>query len=182
MHGWGGDRLQCKTVKVRHKSDSPGAIELICALWNSLGKPVSWIHSDGDNTLKGSGIVPLCRSKNIRVTMTVKNRSRQNRMEPQWRVRRMRVAKALAHGNLTVDFWGAAWCDTEDAESLRPSRAPPHDSALGRALSTPNTKVKPRGAYRRPFGCLCYPTIAERLPSGTLVNKPACRLSSPCAL
>ena len=70
-----------------------------------------------------------------------------------------------------VDFWGPAWDDAEDASDLIPSRAAPHDCALGRLLSTADKTIKPAGGYRRAFGSLCYPTLAPRLPSGTLVNK-----------
>ena len=38
-------------------------------------------------------------------------------------------------------------------------------------MSTADKTVKPAGSYRRAFGSLCYPTLAPRLPSGTLVNK-----------
>ena len=58
-------------------------------------------------------------------------------------------------------------------QGLIPSREPPHDCALGRLLSTDTKTVKPNGSHRRPFGSLCYPVVAERLPSGTLVNKAA---------
>ena len=54
-----------------------------------------------------------------------------------------------------------------------PSRSPPYDCALGRLLSTATKTVKPRGAFRRPFGALCYPTDAPRYPGGTLKNKAA---------
>jgi hypothetical protein len=40
-------------------------------------------------------------------------------------------------------------------------------------MSTKDKTVKPTGAHRRPFGSLCYPVTAERLPRGTLVNKAA---------
>ena len=46
---------------------------------------------------------------------------------------------------------------------------------LGRFLGE-----KPSGSHRRPLFCLCYPTIAPRLPNGTLVNKAA--VQAPRAL
>ena len=70
-------------------------------------------------------------------------------------------------------MWGWAWDHAEEGSNLMPSREPPNDCALGRLLSKDGAVVKPPGSFRRPFLCLCYPTIAPRLPSGTLVNKIA---------
>ena len=56
---------------------------------------------------------------------------------------------------------------------FRCDRTAPHDCRLGRLLSTADKVVKPAGSYRSAFGSLCYPTLAPRLPSGTLVNKMA---------
>ena len=162
-----------KTVRVGNKGQAHLAMEVILAYFNSAGKPVTWIHTDGANELKGSNMVPLARSKNIRVTCTVKHRSRQNPQEPSWRAQMAGTRKTLQQGNLPVGFWGVAWDDTEEGQCLIPSREPPHDCALGRLLSTGAKTVKPNGSHRRPFGSLCYPVVAERLPSGTLVNKAA---------
>ena len=160
-----------KTVRVGSKDQARLAMEIILAYFNSLGKAIRWIHTDGANELKGSKMVPLARSKNIRITCTVKNSSRQNPMEPGWRAQMAGTRKTLHGGNLPVGFWGAAWDDTEEGQSLLPSREPPHHCSLGRLLSSEGKIVKPTGSHRRPFGSLCYPVIAERLPSGTLVNK-----------
>ena len=160
-----------KTLRVGSKDQAHLAMEIILAYFNSIGKPVLWIHTDGANELKGSKMVPLARSKNIRITTTVKHRSRQNPQEPSWRAQMAGTRKTLQQGNLPVVFWGSAWDDTEEGQSLIPSREPPHDCALGRLLSTDAKTVKPSGSHRRPFGSLCYPVTSERLPSGTLVNK-----------
>ena len=162
-----------KTVRVGSKDQAHLAMEIILAYFNSCGKPVTWIHTDGANELKGSNMVPLARSKNIRVTCTIRNRSRQNPQEPGWRASMAATRVALQQARLPVGFWGAAWDDTEEGQSLAPSREAPHDCALGRLLSTADKVVKPKGSHRRPFGSLCYPVTAQRLPSGTLVNKAA---------
>ena len=162
-----------KTVRVGSKDQAHLAMEIVLAYFNSLGKPVTWIHTDGANELKGSKMVPLARSKNIRITTTVKHRSRQNPQEPSWRAQMAGTRKTLQQANLPVGFWGAAWDDTEEGQSLIPSREPPFDCSLGRLLSTDDKTVKPSGSHRRPFGSLCYPVTSERLPSGTLVNKAA---------
>ena len=102
-----------KTVRVGSKDQAHLAMEIILAYFNSLGKAIRWIHTDGANELKGSKMVPLARSKNIRITCTVKNSSRQNPMEPGWRAQMAGTRKTLHGGNLPVGFWGAAWDDTE---------------------------------------------------------------------
>ena len=157
-----------RSWRVQAKSQAPDAIELGLAFFNSTGNPVSWIHCDGANELKGSGIVPTARRHQIRITTTLVNSSRQNPQEPSWRALNSSVRKELAQARLPLDFWGWAWDHAEEGHALRPSREPPHDCALGRLLGD-----KPAGAHRRPFGCLCYPTVAPRLPGGTLVNKMA---------
>ena len=124
-----------KTVRVGSKDQAHLAMEIILAYFNSLGKEVKWIHTDGANELKGSKMVPLARSKNIRITCTVKNSSRQNPMEPGWRAQMAGTRKTLHGGNLPVGFWGAAWDDAEEGQSLLPSREPPHHCSLGRLLS-----------------------------------------------
>ena len=162
-----------KTIRVGSKDQAHLAMEIILAFFNSVGKEVKWIHTDGANELKGSNMVPLARSKNIRITTTVKKSSRQNPQEPSWRASMAGTRKTLHAGNLPVGCWGAAWDDAEEGQSLIPSREPPHDCSLGRLLSTEGKTVKPTGSHRRPFGSLCYPVISERLPSGTLTNKAA---------
>ena len=52
---------------------------------------------------------------------------------------------------------------------------PPFDTRLGRLLGR-NLK----GAYRRPFGCLCYVRDAPRYVGGTLVHKAAAQ--AQCAI
>ena len=82
--------------------------------------------------------------------------------------------KYLIQGkNAPFNFWAWAWDHAEEGRNLLPSREPPHDCALGRLLSKDGKVVKPPGSFRRPFFCLCYPTDAPRLPSGTLKNKIA---------
>ena len=162
-----------KSVKVKTKGEAHLAMEVIIAYFQSVGKPVTWIHTDNANELKGSEMVPLARSKSIRITTTVVGRSRQNPQEPTWRAQSTSTRKNLEQSRLPDNFWGPAWDDAEDASDLIPSRTAPHDCRLGRLLSTADKVVKPAGSYRRAFGSLCYPTLALRLPSGTLVNKMA---------
>ena len=160
-----------KSVKVKTKGEAHLAMEIIIAYFESVGKPITWIHTDAAPELKGSEMVPLARRKNIRITTTVVGRSRQNPQEPSWRAQSTSTRKNLEQSRLPDNFWGPAWDDAEDASDLIPSRAAPHDCALGRLLSTADKTIKPAGGYRRAFGSLCYPTLAPRLPSGTLVNK-----------
>ena len=96
-----------------------------------------------------------------------------NIQEPSWRADARAMRFNLTQSKLPYNFYGDAYDDGEQAGNLLPSRAPPHDCALGRLLSTPSKKVKPKGAFKRPFGALCYPTVAPRWPSGTLKNKAA---------
>eukprot|EP00966_Prymnesium_polylepis_P248015 5734868-Prymnesium_polylepis.1 len=94
-------------------------------------------------------------------------------MEPTWRTLSAKSRHHLVQGRMPFNFHAWAWDHSEEGACLRPSRSPPHDCALGRLLSTSKLTVKPPGAFRRPLFCLCYPTVAPRLPSGTLVNKMA---------
>ena len=164
----------CKTVRVRGKMDCHLAIELIICYFNSVGRPITWMHTDGANDLKGTKVVVMARSKNIRITTTTVASSRKNRQEPQWRPQMGQTRKYLTGGKATYELYGWAWDHAEEGRNLLPSRDPPHDCALGRLLTPPGKEaVKPTGAFRRPWLCLCYPTLAPRLPSGTLVNKMA---------
>ena len=162
-----------KSVKVKTKGEAHLAMEIVLAYFQSVGKPITWIHTDNAPELKGSEMVPLARSKSIRITTSVVGRSRQNPQEPSWRAQSTSTRKNLEQSRLPDNFWGPAWDDAEDASDLVPSRTAPHDCRLGRLLSTADKAVKPAGSYRRAFGSLCYPTLAPRLPSGTLVNKMA---------
>ena len=71
-----------KPVKVGSKGDAHLAMEVIIAYFESVGKPVAWIYTDAAPELKGSEMVPLARSKNIRITTTVVGKSRMNPQEP----------------------------------------------------------------------------------------------------
>ena len=57
-----------KTIRVGSKDQAHIAVEIIIAYFNSAGNPITWIHTDGAHELKGSKMVPLARSKNIRIT------------------------------------------------------------------------------------------------------------------
>ena len=72
----------------------------------------------------------------------------------------------LTQAGFPAVFHESAWENWEDARNMRPSKNPPHDCALGRLL-----KVKPGGKHLRPYGLFGLASDAERLPSGTLVNK-----------
>lgn len=162
-----------KSARVNGKGDAHLAIELILAYFNSVHRPITWIHTDNAGELKGTKVVALCRSKNIRITTTTVDSSRKNPQEPKWRVQMACSRKYVEGGKAPYNFTAWAWDHAEEGNNLRPSREPPHDCALGRLLSTPTKTVKPPGSHRRPWFCLCYPTIAPRLPSGTLKNKHA---------
>ena len=164
-----------RTWRVASKDQAPEAISLGLAFFNSVGRPIRHIHTDGAGELKGSGVVPLAQQHSIRITTTLVSTSRQNAQEPGWRAINATVRVELAQSRMPLDFWGWCWDHVEEGQSLKPSRSPPHDCALGRFLGE-----KPPGSHRRPFGCLCYPTVAPRLPSGTLVNKMA--VQAPRAL
>ena len=153
---------------VKHKSEADDAVELCVAYCNSKGIKFTWIHADGAHELKGSKIGRIAKTHGFRITTNCPGVSRQSLAEPMWRVMSMYVRKALEHARLPLCFWVWLWRDCEEAYSLKPSRSPPHDCALGRALGR-----KPKGFHRRPPGCLGYITIALRHPNGTLVNKAA---------
>ena len=157
------------------KSQAPEIFELAFAYANSNGSPITWIHCDQANDLKGSKIVPIVQKHSCRITTTTLESSNQNPIEPVWRVIMKGVRILLKQGNMPLQAWGVAWDDCEEGYNLYPSRQPPHACPLGRFLGE-----KPSGTHRRPLFCLCYPTIAPRLPSGTLVNKAA--VQAPRAL
>eukprot|EP00966_Prymnesium_polylepis_P172476 3988932-Prymnesium_polylepis.1 len=165
-----------KTIRMKHKSEAPDAFLICIAFFNSVGKPIKWVHFDRAKELMAANVTPICKEKGIRVTTTVKNRSRMNKQEPMWRVIaskwRTEIEQAKCPYNLV---WGFAWDHAEEGLALLPHRTAPHDCALGRLLSNTDQQriVKPPGSFRRPFGCLCYPTIAQRHPNGTLHAKHA---------
>jgi hypothetical protein len=136
-----------KSVKVGSKGDAHLAMEVIIAYFESVGKPVTWIHTDAAPELKGSEMVPLARSKNIRITTTIVGKSRMNLQEPSWCAQANSTRKNLEQSRLPDNFWGPAWDDAEDAGDLVSSRAAPHDCALGRLLSTDSKTIKPAGSY-----------------------------------
>lgn len=74
------------------------------------------------------------------------------------------VRKCLHDAGLPYECWEAAWKFVEEGMAIMPDVEPPHLSPLGRLLGD----IKVKGTHRRPFGCLCYPSVAKRLPSGTL--------------
>ena len=163
----------CKSVRVGSKGDAHEAIELMLCYYNAQGRPITWLHADNAWELKGTKVVMLCRSKNIRITTTTVDSSRKNRQEPQWAANMAVTRKYIERGKAPYNLCGWAWDHAEEGRMLTPSRESPHDCALGRLLSKDGQQVKPPGTFRRPWLCLCYPTIAPRLPSGTLVNKVA---------
>ena len=117
-----------KSVKVKTKGEAHLAMEIIIAYFESVGKPITWIHTDNAPELKGSEMVPLARRKNIRITTTVVGRSRQNPQEPSWRAQSTSTRKNLEQSRLPDNFWGPAWDDAEDASDLIPP-APHHTTA-----------------------------------------------------
>lgn len=157
-----------KTVRMLRKSDAPAALEIITAFFNSKGKPIRWLHTDGAGELKGTGLLSTAQRGQVRVTTTTTNSSRSNRQEPQWRVMAAQARSALAQSRLPYSFYGWAIDHVEEGANLLPSRDAPHLCPLERLQGS-----KPAGSHRRPFGCLCYLADAARLPSGTLVNKMA---------
>ena len=155
-----------KSVPIKAKSDAPEAIELFLAFFNSVGRPITWIHCDQANDLRAGGVAALARKHNIRITTTVAGVSRTNAVEPMHRPMGKVIRVLLKASLMPLCFYGYACAYFEEGQALRPSRSPPHDCSLGRLL-----KERPKGAYRRPFGCYCVFTVAPRLPSDTLVNK-----------
>ena len=148
------------------KSQAPEAYEKCIAYCKSKGIRFTWVHTDNALELKGTKIVEIAKKHGFRITTNCVNASRQNLQEPMWRAMGSYVRKTLEQALMPLCFWPWFWRDCEEALSLKPSRSPPHECALGRALGH-----KPKGAHRRPPGCLAYVTIAKRLPSGTLANK-----------
>jgi hypothetical protein len=157
-----------KSVPVLRKSQAADAMRIIIHFLNSVGKPVKWIHTDGAHELKGAGMIDLANEHQIRITTSNVGSSRQNKQEPTWRATCAAMRTELAQSGLPHSFWLHAFSHAEQGRNLRPSRAAPFDTRLGRLLGR-----KPKGAYRRPYGCLCYVLDAPRYVGGTLVNKVA---------
>jgi hypothetical protein len=157
-----------KSVPVLRKSQAADAMRIIIHFLNSVGKPVKWIHTDGAHELKGAGMIDLANEHQIRITTSNVGSSRQNKQEPTWRATCAAMRTELAQSGLPHSFWLHAFSHAEQGRNLCPSRAAPFDTRLGRLLGR-----KPKGAYRRPYGCLCYVLDAPRYVGGTLVNKVA---------
>ena len=166
----------CKSARVNGKGDAHEAIELMLAFYNSTGNAITWIHTDNAHELKGTKVVAMARSRNIRITTTTVDSSRKNLQEPTWRAQMNVTRTEIEGGKGNYTLWGKAWDHAEEGRNLKPSREAPFDCALGRLLTNGNKSgavIKPPGSFRRPFLCLGYITDAPRLPSGTLVNKIA---------
>ena len=161
-----GGKNHFMSVAIKNKSDAPEAVELCLSYYNSTGNPISWIICDCAPELRSGGVGTLARKHSIRISTTVPGRGRTNAVEPDFRVMNKTVRVLLSDAQLPDSFHDYAFDYAQDGRALLPSREPPHQCPLGRLLGD-----KVNGTYRRPFGCLCYPTIAPRLPSGTLVNK-----------
>ena len=114
----------------------------------------------------GGGMAPLAAKQRIRITTNVKKNSRCKGVEPTHKVDGDVVRATLEEALMPLCFHDLCWAWWEDGHALKPSRQAPHDCSLARL-----TGKKPKGAYRRRSGILCYATEAPRLPSGTLVNK-----------
>ena len=153
-----------KTVRLLRKSQSCEAFELAAAFFNSVGRPIKWIHCDGAYELRGTGVGTLAKKYNWRITMTKVSSSRQNPIEPDWRY--LMKGTRIALRGMPYEFWGWAFDHVEEGRALEPEREPPHGCRLEGLL-----KEKPRGLHRRPMFCLGYVAVTPRLPSGTLVNK-----------
>jgi len=157
-----------KSVPVLRKSQAADAMRIIIHYFNSVGKPITWIHTDGAHELKGAGMIELANEHKIRITTSNVGNSRQNKQEPTWRATCAAMRTELAQSGLPHSFWLHAFSHAEQGRNIRPSRTAPFDTRLDRLLGR-----KPKGAYRRPFGCLCYVQDAPRYVGGTLVNKAA---------
>jgi len=114
-------------------------------------------------------MINLANEYRIRITTSNVGSSRQNLQEPTWRVTCAEMRTELTTQlRLPYSFWRHAFSHAEQGRNIRPSRAAPFDTRLGRLLGR-----KPKGAYRRPFGYLCYVRDAPRYVGGTLVHKAA---------
>ena len=154
------------SVAIKKKSEAPEAYELKLAYFASVGRPITWNHSDCAGELKAGGMVPIARKHLIRLTTTVPGVGRTNAVEPDNRVAGKVIRTLLSESKLPCCFHEYAYDYFLEGYNLLPSREPPHDCRLGRLLGK-----KPSGMHRRPFGLLAYVTDAPRLPSGTLTNK-----------
>ena len=56
-----GESKYFKSLTIKRKSDAPAAIELILAFFNSLGKKITWFHTDCAPELKSGGVTPLAQ-------------------------------------------------------------------------------------------------------------------------
>jgi len=46
-------------VPVLRKSQAADAMRIIIHYFNSVGKPITWIHTNGAHELKGAGMIEL---------------------------------------------------------------------------------------------------------------------------
>ena len=157
-----------KSVRIHAKSEAHLAVELCHCYFNSCGKPIRHIHTDNAGELCGSKVAQMAKARGWRITTIVVGAHNQNPQEPQWPAQHSVVRKDICQAKMPYELWGVSWDHVEEGRMLLPSRSPPHECKLGKFLD-----IKPPGAFRRPFGCLCYPTVVERYPNGTLRNKMA---------
>jgi hypothetical protein len=159
-----------KSVRLKRKSQAPEGMELILAFFNSAGRTITWIHVDNAPELIGSGMVPLARSKNIRITTTVPGKSRTNLRESPWRVDALGARKNLTQGKCPYELYGKAWDSAEEASNLTPSRDAPHDCALGRLLSTADKPYLPTSSHLRPAPAHWYPRQQDGYSSSSCTH------------
>jgi len=147
------------TIRLQRRRQAPLAFDMLCAFAESINCPVNWIHTDNALELsKSKAMLNRCLERKIRITTTVAHRSRHNAMiERFWETMGMRVrASAADSENLPDCFWGYNMDDAVDCIALTPD---PDDSSnmcpLGKILKGADV----RGAYRRAWGCVCYPAL-----------------------
>ena len=67
------------TIRLKRRSESPAAFDMLCAYVNSVGGQLSWVHTDNALELsKSKAMVSRVLERQVRVTTTNDHRSRQN--------------------------------------------------------------------------------------------------------
>ena len=137
-----------KSIPIQRKSDAPEAIEHLIAFFNSVGRPIRWMHCDQANDLRAGGVTPLARKHQIRITTNAAGQSRHNMSEPynklMARGARIKLSNNGLHDRRSI--WPANACRdvdqqhkariSEQDERAQPQPAPrrvnhaSHDSPL----------------------------------------------------
>ena len=157
------------TIRLQRRRQAPLAFDMLCAFANSNDCPVTWCHCDNALELsKSKAMVDRCMARSVRITTSTAHRSRTNPMiERFWETMGMRMRPSQVDSGLPDSFWGYNANDAVDCVAMTPDLEPPHMCPLGKWLQR---DVK--AAYRRCWGCVCYPTLHITQRSTRSKNAP----------